>query len=197
MMPTDWLLRRLDSLDAGPVSRSAGLVAHHRPETPPLLYLLLDRQRSPVVAAQKAYVRMGMVGPLGDILILWWRREGRDVRFWRTWALRALSTLLHQAANLEQRLQLQLSNFPLRMFAAAAAVHFSGGRDTPAAVGVFVPWTVGLPSSGPVRVRACVHVPGILANHSLTGTVPPSALVHPAHFGREQGPEEAGKRCSS
>lgn len=101
LLPTDWLLRRLDALDSQSVSSERSTEA----SSTPLLYQLLDSTASPIGACLREYVNAGTFA-LPDILSLWWHRAGCPPSWWHKWGLRVLSTLLHQSANILQRLGL-------------------------------------------------------------------------------------------
>jgi hypothetical protein len=132
LMPTDWLLRRLDKLDSLSVSKSSrqqGSVTE-----PPLIYLLLTPGRSPVEWALKAFLGLcGPAGQVGFVLTLWWKRLGSTQQWWHKWALRGLVTVAHQAANIYHRLALQTEHYPLKLWRTPAAIFFSGGKFTQAA----------------------------------------------------------------
>ena len=127
LIPTDWLLRRLGKLDSAAVSRSSRDPSSASPDGTPLVYRLLDSDRSPLTICLCAYASLAF-DRLGTIVALWWRRAGGHPAFWHRWSLRALATLGHQAANIHQRLGIPLQNFPLRLFTVPAALHWSDGQ---------------------------------------------------------------------
>ncbi len=84
LLPTDWLLRRLDKLDSVSVnlsSRASG--------STPLIFMLLCPERSPVLRALSAITDLlKFGGHLGFMIYLWWKHEGSNRRWWRMNAMR-------------------------------------------------------------------------------------------------------------
>ena len=87
MLPTDWLMRRLDKLDSAAVSRSGGDGAGI-----PLIYLLVSPGSSPVSRALVVLADfLKSDGHLGFMLYLWWKHAGSTPEWWRAWALRGFA----------------------------------------------------------------------------------------------------------
>ena len=125
LVPTDWLLRRLDYLDSQFVSRSHG--GKRGEQTEPLLFTLLSPHKSPLTVALQHFGGFCTGGDLSILLEEFWHRVARSPQWWDYWALRAVCTLAHQAANILQRLALPLREFPLKLFSIPAVVHACGG----------------------------------------------------------------------
>lgn len=133
MMPTDWLMRRLDHLDSVAVSRcrrsSPGVDA---PE--PLIFQLLSED-SPVRLALRCFGNMCTPdGHLAFLVDLWRHRSGTGPEWWAYWSLRALVIAAHQAANIEYRLAVPLGQYPTRLWEVPAAIRRAGGDRKAAAV---------------------------------------------------------------
>ena len=92
MLPTDWLMRRLDKLDSVAVSRSThGGIG---PVGVPLIYLLVSPESSPVSRALVVLADfLKSDGHLGFILYLWWKHTGSSPEWWHQWALRGFRSL--------------------------------------------------------------------------------------------------------
>ncbi len=130
-MPTDWLMRRLDKLDSEAMKQRKTRIS----STAPLIYLLVSSDKSPVSLALRAFYRLGRRGGHVPFLLnLWWQRMGAGMDWWYFWALRALVTLMHQAANINYRLSAPFRRFQFAVYTVLAEVHFSGGRHTERAV---------------------------------------------------------------